>query len=99
MLDQNNHEKISYMKREKRADTTWNELDSPGTSWNYLERVGKIWNEMKQPTNWQKMQGYCVSNIICQQNMVLPIVFITKSSVLDVVKVSQIWILFMYTLN
>ena len=47
MLNQNNHEKISYMKKGETswhylewARTTWNELELPGTSWKDLEWGG-----------------------------------------------------------
>ena len=58
---------------------------------------------MEQVTNWDKIstliEKYCVYNIISLQNIALQIPIVSKSSILDFGKVSQIWLFFIYTLN
>ena len=45
------------------------------------------------------IEQYCVYKIISLQNITLQISIVTKSSILDFDKVSQIWPSFTYTLN
>ena len=58
---------------------------------------------MEQVTSWHKIntliEQYRVYNIISLQNTTLQIPVVTKSSILDFGKVSQIWLSFIYTLN
>ena len=58
---------------------------------------------MEQVIRWHKMktlvEQYCVYKIISLQNITLQISIVTKSSILDFDKVSQIWLSFTYTLN
>ena len=58
---------------------------------------------MEQVTNWDKIstliEKYCVYNIISLQNIALQIPIVSKSSILDFGKVSQICLFFIYTLN
>ena len=72
-------------QNEEQAGTTWNQLEQlepPGKSWNHLEWVGIIctWNDIDPAKNWRKpkklIRGYCVCNIMWQQNVILPM-FIT----------------------
>ena len=59
--------------------TYWNG-EQAGTSNGLVQNASNSWN----------IGGYCVCSIIYQENMSLPIVTITKSSILDVGKVSKI---------
>ena len=55
-------------------------------------------NETSNETQIKTLIGqYSVYNIISLQDITLQIRFITTSSILDVSKVSQIWLYFIYT--
>ena len=57
-------------------------------------------NETSNETQIKTLIGqYSVYNIISLQDITLQIRFITTSSILDVSKVSQIWLYFIYTSN
>ena len=65
---------------------------------------GTTWNRMEPETNWHKLktligQQYCVYKIISLKNITLQITIATKSAILDVRKVSQIQLCFIYTSN
>ena len=40
-----------------KLETSYKELEQPGTSWGYLERAGTIWKELEPPgTTWNKVE-------------------------------------------
>ena len=64
---------------------------------------GTTRSEIGQVRSWHKIktliEQYCLYNIISLQNITLQTPIVTKSSILDFGKVSQIWLSFIYTLN
>ena len=138
-----------------KEETSWDELELPGTSQNHLELPGSTCNDMysertdtKKQENYRKklylqqycsieynisnsychkeidfsdvcrwnhlekngtsnqltqiktlIRQYCVYNIISLQNLTFQIPIVTQCSILNVGKVSQIRLCFIYTLN
>ena len=64
-----------------------------GITWNRMEPVNKL-TQIKTLIGW-----YCVYNIISLPNKTLQIPIVKKSFILDVDKVSQIRLCFIYTLH
>ena len=65
-------------------------------AWNHPEQNG-TGNKVTQ--NKDTHRAILCYNIISLQNITLQIPIVTKSSILDFGKVSQIWLSFIYTLN